>query len=97
MKFARTMLQRASGQGFAWAMVILGRLHAEREVENADAAEAFKWLMIAKNSEKEDTLLQSAVDQSLTLIQDKLDADRKAKIMRQVLDFNPKIEWEEKL
>ena len=97
LKAAKLMLQRAANQGYAWAMIILGRLHAERELADADAGEALKWLMIAKLGEKEDSLLQAAADQSLALIQDKLDAEQRAKVMKQVFDFKPKIEWEEKI
>lgn len=97
LKAAKLMLQRASNQGYAWAMIILGRLHAERELADADAGEALRWLMIAKLGEKEDSLLQAAADQSLALVQDKLDAEQRAKIMKQVFDFKPKIEWEEKI
>jgi TPR repeat protein len=97
LKAAKTMLQRAANQGYAWAMVILGRLHAEKILADADPGEAFKWLMIAKQMEKEDSMLQAASDQSLTLVQDKLDAERRSKIMLQVFDFKPKIEWEEKI
>jgi len=97
LKAAKLMLQRASSQGYAWAMIILGRLHAEKLLADADAAEALKWLMIAKLGEKEDSLLQAAADQSLALIQGKLDAEQRAKIMKQVFDFKPKIEWEEKI
>lgn len=96
-KAAKLMLQRASVQGFPWAMVILGRLHAEKVLPDADPGEAFKWLMIAKQLAKEDSLLQAATDQSLSLVQDKLDADRKGKLMLQVFDFKPKVEWEEKI
>jgi TPR repeat protein len=97
LKAAKLMLQRASNQGFAWAMVILGRLHAEKLLADADPGEALKWLMIAKQLEKEDSLLHSAADQSLLLVQDKLDPDRRGRIMLQVFDFKPKIEWEEKI
>lgn len=97
MKAAKLMLQRAAAQGYPWAMVVLGRLHAEKLLADADAGEAFKWLMLAKQSEPDDTLLQSAADQSLSLVQDKLDAERKAKLMVFVFDFKPKLEWEEKL
>ncbi|MGE0151962.1 MAG: tetratricopeptide repeat protein [Reyranellaceae bacterium] len=97
LKAAKAMLQRASNQGFPWAMAILGRLHAEGELADADAAEAFKWLMLAKQLEPEDSLLQQAADQSLALVRDKLDPDRRGRIMKQVFDFKPKIEWEEKI
>lgn len=97
LKAARTMLQRAANQGFAWAMVVLGRLHAEKLLPDADAGEAFKWLMLARQLEKDDALLQQATDQSLSLLDDKLDPDRRGRIMKQVLDFKPKIEWEEKI
>lgn len=97
LKAAKALLQRAANQGFAWAMVILGRLHAEKLLADADAAEAFKWLMIAKQLAKEDTLLQQAADQSLSLLDGKLDPDRRGRIMKQVFDFKPKIEWEEKI
>jgi TPR repeat protein len=97
LKAAKLMLQRASNQGYSWAMVILGRLHAEKLLADAEAGEALKWLMTAKLGEKEDSLLQAAADQSLALIQDKLDAEQRAKIMKQVFDFKPKIEWEEKI
>jgi TPR repeat protein len=97
VKAAKLMLQRASNQGYSWAMIVLGRLHAEKLLADADASEALKWLMIAKLGEKEDSLLQAAADQSLALIQDRLDAEQRAKVMKQVFDFKPKIEWEEKI
>lgn len=97
LKAAKLMLQRAANQGFAWAMIVLGRLHAEKLLTDADPGEALKWLMIAKQMEKEDTMLQAAADQSLTLIQDRLDADRRGRTMKQVFDFKPKLEWEEKI
>ncbi|MDF3073260.1 MAG: hypothetical protein K0S54_927 [Alphaproteobacteria bacterium] len=97
LKAAKTMLQRASNQGFAWAMVILGRLHAEKLLADADPGEAFKWLMLAKQSEPEDSLLQAAADQSLPLLDGKLNPDQRGKIMKQVFDFKPKLEWEEKI
>jgi len=97
LKAAKLMLQRASNQGYSWAMVILGRLHAEKLLADADPAEAFKWLMLAKQSEPEDSLLQAAADQSLPLLDGKLNPDQRGRIMKQVFDFKPKVEWEEKI
>jgi TPR repeat protein len=97
LKAAKAMLQRASNQGFSWAMVILGRLHAEKLLADADPAEAFKWLMLAKHGEPGDSLLQSVADQSLPLLDGKLNPDQRGRIMKQVFDFKPKIEWEEKI
>lgn len=97
LKAAAAMLARASAQGYAWAMVILGRLHAEELVEKPDPALALKWLMIARTANPEDTLLQAAVEPSLEKLDDKLDAKARAAAMKQVIDFKPKLEWEEKI
>lgn len=97
LKAAKAMLTRASRQGFAWAMVILGRLHAEGEFADADPGEAFRWLMTAKRGNPDDAMLQSSVDLSLQKIDGKLSPEQKARRMIEVLDFKPRLEWEEKI
>ncbi|MGE0659728.1 MAG: tetratricopeptide repeat protein [Reyranellaceae bacterium] len=97
IKAAAVLLERAARQGYPWAMVILGRLHAEEELPRADPLIAFTWLMIAREGNREDRMLQSATDLSLEKIRDKLDEKKRASAMKQVLDFKPKLEWEEKI
>ncbi len=97
LKAAAAMLERAANQGYPWAMVILGRLHAEEELPKADPAVAFKWLTIAREGNSDDRMLQSATDLSLEKIKDRLDEKKRAAVLKQVKDFKPKLEWEEKI